>query len=356
MEATEPSNGHARDIALWIIAVSVAAVVLYLGREVFIPVTLALVFYSLLLPVVRRLNRLRVPTKLAAVLVVLGVVGALVGGGILLSDPVQSWAREAPKTITTGRAKLQGVLSSVSRVTSVAGAGQPPQQKQGEPPGSLGTAGGSPVGGFLFRAFGTTAGLVAGVVEVLLLVYFLLAYSDLFKTKLDRVLHRPMAKHTTRRVLDQVESVVSGYVLVSALINAGQALVVGLALWLVGMPNPLLWGILTFVLEFVPYLGAVVLIVTLLLVGLASFQTVGHALLPPAVYLLITTLQNNLVSPIAYGRRLKLNPVAVLVGVMVWYFLWGIAGAFLAVPIIASLKVIADHVEGLEPVGEFLAD
>jgi predicted PurR-regulated permease PerM len=141
----------------------------------------------------------------------------------------------------------------------------------------------------------------------------------------------------------------------TALINAGQGALVGIATWLLHLPNPVLWGILTFFLEFVPYLGGACMIILLTLVGLATQAGVGRALLPPAVYLTITTLQNNLVSPVAYGRSLRLNPVAVLVGVLFWYYLWGVPGAFLAVPILATIKILGNHVERLAPVSEFLS-
>jgi predicted PurR-regulated permease PerM len=105
----------------------------------------------------------------------------------------------------------------------------------------------------------------------------------------------------------------------------------------------------------VPYLGAAFMLFLLSVAGLATFQGIGHAALAPLAYLLITTLQNNLVSPLAYGRHLRLNPVAVLVGVMFWWFLWGIPGAFLAVPLVATAKILGDHVRGLSAMGEFLA-
>jgi predicted PurR-regulated permease PerM len=98
------------------------------------------------------------------------------------------------------------------------------------------------------------------------------------------------------------------------------------------------------------------MLIALGVVGLGAFDNVGHALLAPGAYLLITTLQNNLVSPVAYGRRLRLNPVAVLVGVLFWWSLWGVPGAFLAVPVIAAAKIMGDHIEGLEALGEFLAE
>src|SRR5204863_2086640 len=112
----------------------------------------------------------------------------------------------------------------------------------------------------------------------------------------------------------------------------------------------------TFVLEFIPYLGAALIIIMFTLAALAAFDNIVHILAAPGAYLLITTIQNNIISPFAYGNKLKLNPVAVLIGVMIWWFLWGIPGAFLAVPIIATIKIIADRTQGLNALGEFLGE
>jgi predicted PurR-regulated permease PerM len=197
---------------------------------------------------------------------------------------------------------------------------------------------------------------VGAGVEVVLLTFLLLASGDAFLGKLVKVLHVRREKIEAVRIVHEAEAVVSHYMVVTALINLGQGAVVGLSMWLLGLPNPALWGILTFVLEFIPYLGGALMLVLLALAGLGTGGGVGHVLLPPAVYLTISTLQNNLVSPIAYGRRLRLNPVAVLVGVLFWWFLWGVTGAFLAVPILATAKIIGDHVPSLAAVGEFLGD
>ena len=111
---------------------------------------------------------------------------------------------------------------------------------------------------------------------------------------------------------------------------------------------------MTILLEFIPYLGGAVLVGLLTGSALGSFPAIGQALLMPASYLVITTLQNNVVSPLLYGKRLKLNAVAVLVAVIFWGGLWGVLGAFLAVPILASAKILCDHIEALAPIGKFL--
>jgi predicted PurR-regulated permease PerM len=201
--------------------------------------------------------------------------------------------------------------------------------------------------------FGNTAAFVGGLVEVLLLTFLLLASGDLFLQKLLHVF--PGERSAALKVTRDVEDAVSRYMVANAVINLGQGLVVAIAMAIIGLPSPPLWGVLTFFCEFVPYLGAAFMLFLLSVVGLATFQGIGHAALAPLAYLLITTLQNNLVSPLAYGRHLRLNPVAVLVGVMFWWFLWGIPGAFLAVPLVATAKILGDHVRGLSAMGEFLA-
>jgi predicted PurR-regulated permease PerM len=206
------------------------------------------------------------------------------------------------------------------------------------------------------RVFGTTTAVLASIVEVLVLTFLLLASGDSFLAKLVRVLPVRREKREAVEIVSETERVVSHYMVVTALINIGQGLLVGVCMALLGLPSAGLWGLLTFCLEFIPYLGGAAMLILLSLVGLATFDSMGHAFLPPLVYLAITTLQNNLVSPIAYGRRLRLNPVAVFVGVLFWYALWGIPGAFLAVPILASFKILGDHLEPLSPVAEFLGE
>jgi predicted PurR-regulated permease PerM len=131
---------------------------------------------------------------------------------------------------------------------------------------------------------------------------------------------------------------------------------VALAMWLIGIPTPPLWGLLTFAFEFLPYIGALFMVVALTITGLATFDSIGHVLLAPAAYIVISTIQNNAVSPFAYGSGLKLNPLAILVGVLVGWFLWGVAGAFVAVPALAAIKLFADRSSRGSRLAEVLGD
>jgi predicted PurR-regulated permease PerM len=269
---------------------------------------------------------------------------------------------QAPKTLAAAQQHVRSLRRSIQSLTTAA----QKLERAAEPEASTERAvpvtpappppTGPNIPALVARVFGTTTSLIGALVEVALMTLLLLASGDVFLNKLVKVLPMRQDKREAVRIARETEAVVSHYMVATALINAGQGAVVGLAMWLLHLPNPVLWGILTFFLEFVPYLGGACMIILLTLVGLATTDSIGRALLPPFVYLTISTIQNNLVSPLAYGRSLRLNPVAVLVGVLFWYYLWGVPGAFLAVPILATIKIFGDHLESLAAVSEFLGD
>jgi predicted PurR-regulated permease PerM len=301
---------------------------------------------------VRALTRLRVTPPLSAAFIILGLIGAAALGVYELTGPVQSWAARAPQTVEAVQERLRGLTQPLERVSETA------QQVESA---TSGVGGGSDTPevvvrgeSLLSRLFGTTQRLVLGVLQVIVLLYFLLAAGDLFLQKLIKVLPLRSEKRKAVEIARATESSVSTYLLTTALMNVGEGVVVGVAMYLLGMPNPALWGALVAVLEFIPYLGALTMVVILSAAALTTFDSVGHALLVPATFLAINLVQANVVYPTLLGHRLELNPVAILVGLSFWYFAWGIPGAFLAVPLLATFKIFCDHIESLAAVGEFL--
>jgi predicted PurR-regulated permease PerM len=150
------------------------------------------------------------------------------------------------------------------------------------------------------------------------------------------------------------EAAVSAYLTTTLIVNVIEGAVVAAVLWMLGMPNVLLWGALVACLEFVPYLGALTAIVVFTLAGLSAFPDLGHALLIPGSFLLINLLQANLATPLLLGHRLTLNPVAIFIGLTFFFWIWGVPGAFLAVPLLATFKIFCDHITSLAAIGEFL--
>jgi len=307
----------------------------------------------LLRPVVRGLERLHVSTVVGATVVSLGLLAVLVGGGVALVNPVRTWVSQLPATFEAAGRKLAPARQSLEQVSQATHTLSESSGAPGAPPAAPAQPAVPP---FLVQIFGTTAALIAGLAEVLLLLYLLLASGDLFLRKLVEVLPLFRDKRMAVTVTEQVQQAVTQYIVATLMINVGQGVVVGLALWGLGMPYPWLWGGLTVLLEFIPYLGATGMIILLTATAFSQFDALGRILLIPGTYLVIAALQNNLVSPLVYGQRLKLNPVAVLVGVLFWWLLWGVAGAFLAVPFFATLKILADHVDSLTPIATFLGE
>jgi predicted PurR-regulated permease PerM len=341
-----------------VLAVVATAFAFYFGREFFVPLVFAVLLNALLGPLVKRLEGWRLPTWLAAAVVVMGLLALLVGAGFALAGPLQRWVTEAPKRLEAAESKLAKLRKPMQQVSEVTNKLEHVGQGPSTAPSSSApmSAGDSQPAAVIGRFLGGTAKMLGSVVEVLLLLYLLLASGDLFIQKLIKIIPLWRDKKAAMGVVNESQRAVMRYLLVALAINIGQGIVIGLIMWWLGMPSPLLWGLFTLLLEFVPYLGATVMVAALTVVGFATFDNLGHTLAAPGAYLVMTTLNNSVVAPFVYGQHLKLNPVAVLVGVLLWWFLWGIPGAFLAVPIIATIKIVADHVDTLKPVGEFLGE
>ena len=345
-----------------LIAALLAIAVLAVGREFFIPIAMALCFHALLRPVVRAFERMGAPSVLGASVVVLSLLGLLVVGGVALSGPVSSFIDRAPASIHKAREKIKTMGVPFRRISDAAAGtapapAAPPAPANAAPPNPTPAPAAQPsVPPVVTLVLGRATIFVAGVIEVLLLLYLMLAAGNLIFRKLVKIVPGPDEKRTISDVFHETEAIVARYLVVTALINIGQGIAVGIGMWAIGMPDPLMWGLLTFALEFIPYLGGATLVGMLLIVAFTVFPDVGHVLLAPALYLVVSTIQNNVVSPYAYGSRLKLSALAVMICVLFWWFVWGIPGVFLAVPIAATMKVLGDQVPKLHALSELLSE
>lgn len=341
-----------RSVAITGLFVLAVFYTLYFARPFLFPVVIAVLLDFLLSPVIRVLKRMHVPESLGAAIVVSGLLGLIAGGIWLLAEPAKSWMARAPASIQTVQERLREVRKPVEQVTKTA--------EEVEAATDMGKKGAQEVvvrgPTMTERLFGSTQTFLVGAFEMLVLLYFLLAVGDLFLQKLINVLPRLRDKKKAVTIARETESSISTYLFTVSLVNVGLGLVVSLVMFLIGMPNPLLWGALAGFAEFVPYLGAGTMLIVLSLAGLVAFQDIGHALLVPGAYLAVNLIQANFVTPLVLGRRLTLNPVAILVNLVFWWWLWGVGGAFVAVPLLATFKIFCDHIESLAPIGEFLGN
>ena len=323
---------------------------LHFAQAFFMPVVLAILLDFLLKPLVRGLNRLRIPEAVGAALVLCGMLALGSYALYSLSTPAAAWLGRAPRSLAQAEYKLRELRKPMQKVGETAE--QLARMTDGDAPAATVEVRTSDVRDSLLH--GAREFLVQSV-AVIILLYFLLASGDLFLRKLVRVLPTFRDKKRAVEIARETEHHISSYLLTVTLINTGLGIAVGLAVNLAGVPNPVLWGVMAGVLNFVPYLGATVGIGILAVVSLLTFESPWYALVPPGLYLAIATIEGNFVTPVLLGRQFTLNPVMVFVCLAFWGFLWGIPGMLVAVPLLAIFKIFCDHVEPLLPVGEFLA-
>jgi predicted PurR-regulated permease PerM len=340
-----------RSIALTGLFILAFFYTLYFGRAFFLPIVLGLLLNFLLSPVVRGLKKLHIPEGLGAALVILGL---LTLGIVQLATPAYGWMATAPQSLRRIESKIRDLkkpvqtmnkaTEQVEKITKVAGGpdNNPKVQVTTE---SLSS-----------RMFNQATELVSSAVVVFIFLYFLLASGDLFLRKLIKVLPTRDDKKRAAEIARQIETEVSVYLATITLINAALGLAVWGGLLLAGVPNPLLWGVLAAIINFVPYLGPIVMASVLSMVGLLTFPDVARALIPPGIFLGLHMMESYLLTPMILGRRLTLNPVVIFLGFTFWGWLWGITGAILAVPIMMVFKIVCEHSEPLAPVAEFLGN
>jgi len=354
LEATMESQPAVRSLAATLLVVIAGFYTLYFARAFFLPVTFGLLLNLLLSPSVRTLKRARIPEPIGAAIVVLSMVAAVAIGGYFLAEPAQVWIAKAPESVALASAKIRKLRRPVEQVTKSADQiARAATVTSGTSRTQEVTLAGPTV---MDRILSTSEKFLAEALETLVLLYFLLASGDLFLQKLTKMLPEFRDKKKAVAIARETETSVSTYLSTVSLINVIEGIVVSLVMWALGMPNPAFWGVLALFLEFVPYLGALVMVGVLTLAAISTFDTIGRVVAIPASYLVINLLQAYVLSPMLLGRRLTLNPVAILMGLILWWEIWGVAGAFIAVPLLATFKILCDHVETLAPVGEFLGD
>ena len=206
-----------------------------------------------------------------------------------------------------------------------------------------------------FTVLGASGHFVGAAMIVFVLAFFLLSFSDtLLKQAVES---RPSfaEKRNVVSLLHNVENGVSRYLATITLINAGMGVVTAITLWLLQIPNPLLWGVMAATLNYVPHVGALVCMGVLFLVGAAAHQSLWYGAGAAAAFALITSAESYFVTPLVLSKSLQLSPLAVILSVLFWGWLWGIAGGLMAAPLLAIAKICCDQFEALRPLGHVLS-
>ncbi len=339
-----------RSIALTGLFVLAVFYTLYFMRSILLPIVLALLLSYLVRPIVRGLARLKIPLPVGAAFVLMGLLAVVGYGMSALATPAVGWLQKAPAGLAELQYKLLPVKKSVAQVTQASGEIE-----------KLATADAEtktvevkrhPITEMLFIR---TPEFIVSAVLLSILLYFLLVYDQVFIAKLVKLLPTLSDKKTAVGIAHDIEAQISRYLFTITAINACLGLAVGTAVALLGLRNPVMWGVMVALLNFVPYLGALTGIICMTIGATLSFDSLGYALIFPAVYLAFGALEGSFITPWVMGRSLTLNPVVILLSLTFWGWMWGVVGIILAVPILAAFKIFCAHIKPMEPLAEFLS-
>ncbi len=324
---------------------------LYVASPIILPIVLAFVLKLLLQPAVSVLERAYLPRAIGAILPILLVFGLLAGMGAALSGPAATWAERLPEGVPrleAHLASLQGPIQALQRVIQQA-------EQVADAPGQKGSiiAVRRDLGLTNVLVSGTRA-IVDGLFTTILVLYFLLVSGDIFLRRIVEILPTFRDKRQAVDISQQIETDISAYLLTITVLNALVGVATAAAMYLCGLGDPLLWGVAVFLLNYVPILGPLFGIAIFSLAGMLTFDSLWGALLPPALYFGIHLLEGETLTPMLLARRFTLNPVLVILSLVFWFWMWGVPGAVLAVPMLAILKIVCDRVRSLRALGHLL--
>lgn len=319
------------------------------ASPVLVPVVLAMALALVANPLVRLMQALWIPRWLGGMGVLMGGLAGTVLLASVLLEPAAEWVRQAPSEVRQHAPKLRELArpfeearsaasASVSELTGSTSSAPPAQSAAPQ----------APAAGGLWSFLSGTPIMLASVGGILLLAYFFLLYGESLQRQVIQVMPTRVQQRVTVDILRTIEREVSRYVITISLINAGLGLATAAALWAIGLApqDALLWGVVVGLLNFAPYVGPMLGVLALTLVGMVAFKDLGHALAVPAAFLALTALEGQLLTPMILGRSLAISPLVLLLWLLLWGWLWGIAGVLLAVPMLVCFKIVAARVDG----------
>jgi predicted PurR-regulated permease PerM len=325
----------------------------YWASEIVLPLVLAFILKLLLQPAVRALEQVYLPRTLASLILILVIFGTIVGLTVALSMPATNWAAKLPQGVSQLEERLsflRGPIETLQRFL------EPDRFREGGPlsPAPTGTEASTLAKTILAKAFAGTQVFATGFFLTLLLLFFLLVHGDTFLRRVVEILPRFGDKRQAVEISQKIESDISAYLITITIMNAAVGVATAIVTWFTGLGDPILWGTVAFLLNYVPILGPAVGVILFMLAGLLTMDTLWQALLPAFLYLGIHLAEGEMITPTLLAKRFTVNPVLVVVSLIFWFWMWGAAGAIIAVPMLAIAKIICDRVQSLAAFGHFL--
>ena len=357
IEATEalladmPLPSDAKTFFLGGIFVLATLTAAYVARDIVLPMIFAVMLNLLMQPALSALERLRVPRVLGSILLILVVFATIVGIGAAVSGPAEAWLAKLPEGIPRIQERLRFLDAPITTLQTFLaaannfGAAGPQRSSPGPLDG----------GAILSGTFAGTRSFASGLFTTFMFLYFLLLAGDSFLRRLVEVLPRFASKRQAVDISQQIGRDISAYLLTITIMNALVGAATALVMWSTGVGDPVLWGTVAFILNYVPILGPAAAFFIFLFAVSLTIASTWQALLPAALYVGIHVIEGETATPMLLAKRFTLNPVLVVISFVFWLWLWGVPGAILSAPILATTKIVCDRIRPLAALGHILS-
>ena len=310
----------------------------YVTQSVVVPIILAWVVATIFLPIIDLLERHGVPRTLIVVILILALLAVVLTLIELLSVPLTYWGGRASELGALVKEKLHLIRQPLAFLDEI---GTALAQITGGTKASVSVA--APSTNIVSAIASTLTPIVGEFVLFFIALVFNLIYQREIREGLVAFFTNEEARLKVSRILKDIEKNISVYFGTLTIVNICLGVATMALTYAVGLPNPLLWGVLAATMNYVPYLGAIIVTATLLIIGLLTFPTIGHAFIAPIAYVAMTTIEGQFLTPTIMGHRLTMNPFLIFISIAFWLWMWGPIGAFLAVPIVMTMLVSAQH-------------
>src|SRR5450759_4532215 len=322
----------------------------YVASEIVLPLIFAIILKLLLQPSLSILERWHVPRTIASLLLILTLFATIVGLGAAISGPARTWAAKLPEGIPRLEERLSFMREPINTLQRFL---QQVEDFGGTAP-SPNAAASARGPTLLSKLFTGTRNFASGFFTTVLFLFFFLVSGDIFLHRLVEILPRFSNKRQVVEISQQIESDISAYLATITVMNAAVGIATAMTMWLTGVGDPILWGTVAFLLNYVPILGPALGLFTFILAGLLTHDVLWQSLLPAGLYFGFHLIEGETVTPMLLARRFTLNPVLVIISLAFWFWMWGIPGVILSMPMLAITKIICDRLKPLAAFGHFL--
>lgn len=328
--------------ALIYLAVLLTLYTVYVSKTIMLPAVIAIFISFLAAPLLKYTDRSKIPRSVASFFIVLGIISLLGIVSYLFTTPAQHWWGELPGLVRDVHSSINELGEDLSSDSGGSISAQPNTQvaASGEMNSDLNN---SAVMELIKGVASFTPTFIAQLLTIIFLIYFFLAYGKALYTRVIQLLPSLTDKKQATHIVHSIRERLSRYVVTITLINMSLGLVVGAALYILGVPDAFFWGLVAGILNFAPYVGPIISASLYFVIAYLHFENYTMAMITPAVYLFINLLECQFVTPVMLGKSLKLNPLVVFIWLIIWGWLWGVFGMLIAVPLLVCLLAVMEN-------------